>query len=173
MVDGSKQLGKEEALVEAVSVHDVARMFAKLEDGGQDPSGEHLAAADRLHDEMLKDLGSKKYAEGLATANVRAEIANLLGPEMFKKFNSTVTNKLEEFVLQIVERIPNNRIEEAVLMVLNDPIIQDILSKFEGQKRKLLEGLLRADVETFISTMREEIMESYAILIETRRITRE
>lgn len=173
MVDGNKQLGKEEALAEAVSVHDVARMLAKLEGSGESPSREHLAAADRLHNEMLENLGPEKYAEGLTVANVRAEIANLLGPEVFNKFNSGVTNKLEEFALQIAKIISNNKTEEAVLIVLNDPIIQDILSKFEGQKRKLLEGLLKADVEIFISAMKEEMMKSFTTLIEVRRMTRE
>lgn len=165
------KLGLAEAQTEAASVRETAEVISRIANESDDsghPLGEHYKLADDKHVELLNQIGSKRYKSALVSAGVRAEIANQVGPEIWRKFHKTITNILLEKRGSIWN--PTIRINDIYEIVLKDERMKYIFLSVSSQHRILFERLLKDELDRFMSEVEQAKQGSYLALVEQRRV---
>ena len=165
------RLGLEDAQNEAASVRETAEIFSRVDlksDSSGHPLGEHYRLADEVHTARLEEVGRERYEKELIPSYVRAEIAELVGPEIFRKFHQTITDILLE--KRSIFWNPTIRINEIYSIMLRDVRMNEILSALKKQHRNFFERMLEKELKMFISAVEKARMESYLAEIEKRRI---
>ena len=150
------KLRLDEAQREAPSVRETAEVISRIQnqsDNSGHPLGEHYKLAHEIHVELLNEIGRKRYEQALVPAEVRAEIANQVGPEIWRKFHQTITDILLEQRSRIWN--PTIRIDDINTIVLHDSRIETIILSLKKQHRTLMEGLLKEELKKFMSEVEE------------------
>lgn len=166
-----KRLGESDAHEEAHSVRETAEVISRIDNKSDDsghPLGIHYELAADEHVKLLDQIGSKGYKSALVSAGVRAEIADQVGPEIWRKFHKTITDILLEKRGSIWN--PTIRINDIYEIVLKDERMKYIFLSVSSQHRILFERLLKDELDRFMSEVEQAKQGSYLALVEKRRV---